>query len=131
MHWSVINRPFSDSGIIGLATAQSRTLINKHNPNLKEMITKKIVCGLATTATVLAFAAVPALAEGNSEPGIDRYLNNPGRQQATEVGAQCGSGAGSGAFGYFGKDMNLAGGANGYQTGVNNSAVCGNRQGNL
>jgi hypothetical protein len=72
-----------------------------------------------------------AFAQGNSTPGIDRYLANPGRQQATEVGAQCGSGAGSGAFGFFGKDNNLAGGANGHQTGLNNSAVCGNRQGNL
>ena len=72
-----------------------------------------------------------AMAAGNSTPGIDRYNDNPGRQQATEVGAQCGSGAGSGAFGYFGKDNNLAGGANGEQTGLNNSSVCGNRQGNL
>ncbi len=92
---------------------------------------------LATTtmggATFLAALVLPgaALAQGNSTPGLDRYLNNPGRQQATEVGAQCGSGAGSGAFGYFGKDLNLAGGANGTQTGLNNSAVCGNRQGNL
>jgi hypothetical protein len=72
-----------------------------------------------------------AFAQGNSTPGLDRYLANPGRQQATDVGAQCGSGAGSGAFGYFGKDNNLAGGANGQQTGINNSSVCGNRQGNL
>jgi hypothetical protein len=79
----------------------------------------------ALTVSGAAFAA------GNSEPGIDRYLANPGRQQATEVGAQCDSGAGSGAFGFFGKDNNLAGGANGEQTGLNNSAVCGNRQGNL
>ena len=57
--------------------------------------------------------------------------------------AQCGTGAGSGAFGYFGDhgtpgvhDMGqnqgqpLVGGtlgANGPQTGLNNSAVCGNR----
>jgi hypothetical protein len=79
-----------------------------------------------------------AFAAGNSEPGLQRYLDNPGRQQATEVGAQCGSGAGSGAFGFFGKDMNLGiksdptdPGANGQQTGINNSSVCGNRQGNL
>jgi hypothetical protein len=72
-----------------------------------------------------------AIAQGNSTPGIDRYNDNPGRQQATDVGAQCGSGAGSGAFGYFGKDNNLAGGANGQQTGINNSSLCGNRQGNL
>ena len=39
--------------------------------------------------------------------------------------------AGHGAFGFFGKDHNLAGGANGYETGLNNSALCGNRQGNL
>ncbi|HEY3289750.1 MAG TPA: hypothetical protein VGK87_06450 [Anaerolineae bacterium] len=68
---------------------------------------------------------------GNSTPGIDRYLDNPGRQQATEVGAQCGSGAGSGAFGFLGKDASMAGGADGVQTGLNNSSVCGNRQGNL
>jgi hypothetical protein len=91
---------------------------------------------------IAAFGAVmlssPAFAAGNSTPGIDRYNNNPGRQQATVVGAQCGSGAGSGAFGYFGKDNNLGvksdptdPGANGQQTGLNNSSVCGNRQGNL
>ena len=84
----------------------------------------------AALAAALTIAG-SAFAQGNSTPGIDRYNNNPGRQQATEVGAQCGSGAGSGAFGFLGKDNNLAGGANGHQTGLNNSAVCGNRQGNL
>jgi hypothetical protein len=82
-----------------------------------------------TTSTTTI--TTPPADPGNSTPGIDRYLANPGRQQATEVGAQCGSGAGSGAFGFFGKDNNLAGGADGTQTGLNNSAVCGNRQGNL
>lgn len=91
----------------------------------------KIALGIATISAVTAMTSVAASAAGNSTPGIDRYLDNPGRQQATEVGAQCGSGAGSGAFGYFGKDNNLAGGADGQQTGLNNSAVCGNRQGNL
>jgi hypothetical protein len=88
---------------------------------------------VAASAVMLLGAAAPAFADdpGNSTPGIDRYLNNPGRQQATEVGAQCGSGAGSGAFGFFGQDNNLAGGANGEQTGINNSSLCGNRQGNL
>jgi hypothetical protein len=95
----------------------------------------KTVIGIVMVASTLtfsslAFAGQPA-SSGNSTPGLDRYLDNPGRQQATAVGAQCGSGAGSGAFGYFGKDNNLAGGANGQQTGLNNSAVCGNRQGNL
>lgn len=93
------------------------------------------------SAAVLAVIAVPSFAQGNSEPGAGRYINNPGRQQATEVGAQCGSGAGSGAFGYLGKDNNPGeptwDGGNGTkpgttaQTGINNSAVCGNRQGNL
>ena len=94
---------------------------------------KRIVATTALSAAMLAGGATMALAAGpgNSTPGIDRYLDNKGRQQATEVGAQCDSGAGSGAFGYFGKDNNLAGGANGEQTGLNNSAVCGNRQGNL
>lgn len=88
---------------------------------------KKFLISVSASAVVLGSLAVPAFAAGNSEPGIDRYLDNPGRQQATEVGAQCGSGAGSGAFGYFGKDLNMAGGADGVQTGLNNSAVCGNR----
>jgi hypothetical protein len=92
---------------------------------------KKLIAGSAATLMMAGAMAFPALAAGNSTPGIDRYNDNPGRQQATEVGAQCGSGAGSGAFGYLGKDMNEAGGADGHQTGLNNSAVCGNRQGNL
>jgi hypothetical protein len=93
--------------------------------------------GFAALSGALALSTA-VFAAGNSEPGLQRYLDNPGRQQATEVGAQCGSGAGSGAFGFFGKDMNLGvksdpadPGANGEQTGLNNSAVCGNRQGNL
>ena len=90
----------------------------------------KKTIGLVVLSTALA-AGGAAWAQGNSEAGLDRYLANPGRQQATEVGAQCGTGAGSGAFGFFGQDNSLAGGANGPQTGINNSAVCGNRQGNL
>jgi hypothetical protein len=86
---------------------------------------------LAMSISGFAYAAPPATPPGNSQSGIDRYNDNPGRQQATEVGAQCGSGAGSGAFGYFGKDNNLAGGAKGQATGVSNSSLCGNRQGNL
>ncbi len=89
-----------------------------------------VIGGLMLSTT--AFAQVtPPPPTANNVPGIDRYNDNPGRQQATDVGAQCGSGAGSGAFGFFGKDNNLAGGADGVQTGLNNSAVCGNRQGNL
>jgi len=89
-------------------------------------------------ATLSILGAAPAYAAGNSTPGNDRYTDNPGRQQAVEVGAQCGSGAGSGAFGYLGKDNNPGDpswdggngtdpGTSGQQTGQNNSAVCGNR----
>lgn len=103
---------------------------------------KKFLASSAVSSAVLLSLAAPAFASGNSTPGIDRYLDNPGRQQATEVGAQCDSGAGSGAFGYLGKDNNPGDpswdggngtdpGTSGYQTGLNNSAVCGNRQGNL
>jgi hypothetical protein len=104
--------------------------INSGVKQAKSNIKKYVVGGIASLGVVGAMA-VPVMAAGNSTPGIDRYNDNPGRQQATEVGAQCGSGAGSGAFGFFGKDNNLAGGADGQQTGLNNSAVCGNRQGNL
>lgn len=90
----------------------------------------KRTIGLIVLSSSLALGGL-ALAQGNSEPGLQRYLDNPGRQQATEVGAQCGSGAGSGAFGFFGRDNNFAGGANGHATGINNSSLCGNRQGNL
>jgi len=76
--------------------------------------------------------AAPSSAGPNGCIGAACYDANPGRQQAVEVGAQNGSGAGSGAFGAFtGPGLNQAGGTDGYQTGVNNSAVAGNRQGNL
>lgn len=87
---------------------------------------KKIAIAAAASAVMLGTMASSVFADAED------YYNNPGRLQAKEVGAQCGTGAGSGAFQYFGgKDNNLSGGANGYKTGVNNSAVCGNRQGNL
>ena len=104
----------------------------------------KNAIGMATIVGALALSSA-AFAAGNSTPGgisgppdYGRYGSNPGRLQATEVGAQCDSGAGSGAFGFFGKDYNLGiksdptdPGANGQQTGINNSSLCGNRQGNL
>jgi len=94
-------------------------------------MTKLIACGVCALALALPAAASANQSEGypgNSEPGIGRYHEiaaNPNPE------AQCGTGGGSGAFGYFGKGSSLAGGADGYQTGINNSAVCGNRQGNL
>ena len=98
------------------------------NPYEEELMKRTI--GLVVLSSTLAFGGL-AWAQGNSESGLDRYLSNPGREQATEVGAECDTGAGSGAFGYFGKDNNLAGGADGTATGLANSSLCGNRQGDL
>jgi len=92
---------------------------------------KSVLCAICALA--LAFPAAASAAwdgQGNSTPGGDRYdaiAANPNPD------AQCGWAAGSGAFGYFGKDMNLAGGEGmegGKQTGLNNSALCGNRPDN-
>lgn len=101
----------------------------------------KMLTIIAGLAGAIVFTSV-AFAAGNSTPGGDRYKqisSNPNPD------AQCGTGAGSGSFGYFGKDgynfgahtiftlsdpHGIGAGANGYQTGLNNSAVCGNRQPN-
>jgi hypothetical protein len=87
---------------------------------------KRIIVGTLASAIMVGGAAIPAFAAndycGASANGCDH---------AAATGAQCDSGAASGAFGAFGKDNNFAGGANGPATGMANSAVCGNRQGNL
>ena len=94
---------------------------------------KKYIAILAA----LVMLALPAAAsaewedQGNSTPGIERYNEISAHPNPD---AQCGTGGGSGAFGYLGKDFNIAGGEHregGEQTGLNNSHVCGNRQGNL
>lgn len=89
------------------------------------------IIGVLALLALMVFAAVtPAHADGgwtapgNSQPGITRYVDTASNPNPN---AQCGTGAGSGAFGYFGKGNNLAGGADGRQTGINNSSVCGNR----
>ena len=81
---------------------------------------------LVTLGCIFALA-IPAVGlAGNSGDGSE-YGTQPGFDVAN-ANTPC---AGHGAFGYFGKDQNLAGGADGYQTGINNSTLCGNRQGNL
>lgn len=87
---------------------------------------KKYVISAAVVLGLVAGLSVPALA-ANDYCGASAN----GCAAAQAAGAQCGTGAASGSFGAFGKDNNFAGGANGQQTGLNNSAVCGNRQGNL
>ncbi len=72
---------------------------------------RKMVAFLAAGALMIASAGAVA-AEGNSTPGLDRYHPQ---------GSACGQY--HGAFGYFGKDNNLAGGADGQATGAANSAT--------
>ena len=79
-----------------------------------------------TIAATVAALAVPSAA-------VAAGVNNPGYSPPEQItqSAQCGTGAGSGAFGAFGNFgyiHDFRGGANGYQTGLNNSALCGNRQ---
>ena len=74
---------------------------------------------LAATATItIAGLTTPAFAANDygQQPGFDRAIENSGG---------C---AGAGAFGYFGPGTNMAGGADGTQTGINNSSLCGNPQ---
>lgn len=82
------------------------------------------------TIAVLGFLAAPALAA----PGTDPSSPPPGQAQAGLVGAQCDTGAASGAFGAFSHGYIPTNypdpqtrAADGTQTGLNNSAVCGNR----
>jgi predicted chitinase len=68
---------------------------------------------------------------GASAAYCDQSAN--GCSSAAAAGAQCDTGAGSGAFGAFGDKGDVAhdfrGGANGQQTGRNNSALCGKSTG--
>jgi hypothetical protein len=96
--------------------------------------------GVLAIAALVAFSG-QALAAPGTDPNPDKgkdngYGSQPGAQQAQDVGAQCGSGAASGAFGVYSHGVvpttyPTPRGADGQQTGLNNSAVCGNRQGNL
>jgi hypothetical protein len=95
---------------------------------MKKMISFAIFVG-ALTMSGAAFA-------GNSGTGAE-YGTQPGFAVSSEASQNknCnGAASGHGSFGYFGKDNNLGiksdptdPGANGQQTGLNNSGVCGNR----
>ncbi|PJC54885.1 MAG: hypothetical protein CO028_00050 [Candidatus Levybacteria bacterium CG_4_9_14_0_2_um_filter_35_21] len=84
---------------------------------------KKLAFGVATTAIMLSsFAGIAAAAQ--PVVGISPAAEN----------AQCGTAASSGAFNFHNEvygpnssEWGQAGGAGGGQTGLNNSAVCGNR----
>jgi hypothetical protein len=103
--------------------------------NEKEGSMKKSIAVL-----VAAFAlAIPAVASAEGPAGWASGPSRGGAEATEAAGAQCGAGAVSGSFGYFGAHgevhdlgINNLGsdgkpGANGYQTGLNNSSVCGNR----
>ncbi len=96
----------------------------------------KLLIGLAISAILLAALAGPAFA-GDEGDGSG-YCTQPGCEQSLSQ-TEC---AGHGSFGYFGKDWNLGNlqsghylggsypgpGADGQQTGFNNSHLCGDPQ---
>jgi acyl-homoserine lactone acylase PvdQ len=78
---------------------------------------------LAAVIAALAFSSV-AFADNPAGINYDTLHAMPADN------AQCGTAAGSGAFAAFGNFSTVhdfSGGADGYQTGLNNSSVCGNR----
>jgi hypothetical protein len=79
---------------------------------------------ILATACVCALAVPAVGVAGNSGDGSE-YGTQPGFAVAN-ANTPC---AGHGAFGYFGKDNNLAGGANGPATGEANAGICGNKDG--
>ncbi len=83
---------------------------------------KKCIVGLAASVALFGAMAAPTLA-GNAGDGSG-YGTQPGYAVANG-NTPC---AGHGAFGAFGKDANFAGGADGTQTGINNSTLCGHPQ---
>lgn len=90
------------------------------------------------TIAVLGFLAAPALAAPGTDPNPNNGNDNGYHSGQVNPGAQCDTGAASGAFGAFSHGYipstypdPKTRAANGTQTGLNNSGVCGNRQGNL
>jgi hypothetical protein len=75
-------------------------------------------------AALVCLASAPAFADASGDGS--GYGTQPGFEVAMSHSGGC---AGHGAFGAFGKDHNMAGGANGQATGAANSSLCGNPQG--
>lgn len=105
-----------------------RYTINKGLVRVKTN-TKKYIIGVIASVGIAGTLAVPAFAA---------MPTNPGTYGTAPLNAQCGTAAKSGAFnahndvyGPNSREFGQAGGSGGGQTGLNNSAVCGNRQGNL
>lgn len=85
---------------------------------------KRLAIGMVASLGIAGAFAVPSFAASNSYCGSSAN----GCAAAAAAGAQCGTGAASGAFGAFGPGNNWKGGADGTATGLSNSSVCGNRQ---
>jgi hypothetical protein len=100
-------------------------MVYKYGKKLKEdkKTIRRYLAGFAASLAILAGAAGPALAASNDYCGSSAN----GCDAAAAAGAQCGSGAASGAFGAFGPGNDWRGGANVPATGESNSSVCGNR----
>jgi hypothetical protein len=84
---------------------------------------------LVMLIVVMAALVFSGIALADTNPGGVSYDTLYG---VASDNAQCGTQAGSGAFAAFGNFSefgihDFAGGANGYETGLNNSSVCGNR----
>jgi len=84
------------------------------------------------TIAVLGFLAAPALAATGTDPNPNNGNDNGYHSGQVNPGAQCDTGAASGAFGafshgYIPTNYDTPRGADGQQTGINNSGVCGNR----
>jgi len=94
--------------------------------------TRNAIAGFALFSA-LALPCIAFATPSSATPG-GGYCSQPGCQQlqtpgAPGAGSQDGTGAGSGAFGVYGPHEHPVdrGPATGYQTGLNNSAVAGER----
>jgi hypothetical protein len=84
---------------------------------------RRLLTAMAAGALVGGALALGSLTAAAAD---DSYCSQPGCTQAFGE-TIC---AGHGSFGAFGQDNNFAGGADGELTGLNNSSLCGNPQGN-
>jgi hypothetical protein len=86
---------------------------------MKEQKMKR-TASIIAAALLMIGASAGAASAGSAGDGSG-YGTQPGFAVAN-ANTPC---AGHGSFGAFGKDFNFAGGADGTQTGINNSTLCG------
>ena len=84
---------------------------------------KKALAGtiVATAIALSVFTGSP----GSTSAANDYCGTSVNGCEHSTANTEC---SGHGSFGAFGKDNKFAGGANGRQTGINNSMLCGNPQ---